>query len=179
MDRRAFQLLMKVLIAYDTRYGTTGEIAHWLAEGLAADCDVKVVADVANVDYDLIIVGSPMYTDEPLPSVVQFLHDHSSALSSKNVALFLVYDKLVASKLDAYEQMIRKQAPPNVLAVGIFGGYIDIEKLTEHDRRTIEDFFSRLGHRYEVLDSRDKEEVLRFAQRLKDEWRKTEIITKE
>ncbi len=64
MDRRAFQLLLKVLIAYETRYGTTGEIAL-LAEGLAADCDVKVVADVANVDYDLIIVGSPMYADEP------------------------------------------------------------------------------------------------------------------
>lgn len=178
-DRRVFQLLVRVLIAYDTRYGTIGEIAHWLAEDLAPDCDVKVVADVANLGYDLIIVGAPMYTDEPIPSVVQSLHDHSSLLSSNNVALFLVYDKLVASKLDTYEQMIMKQAPPNVLEVGIFGGYIDVEKLTEHDRRTIEDFFSRLGRRCEVVSRQSQqEEVLRFVQRLKDEWRMTQSITK-
>ncbi|MGZ4901894.1 MAG: flavodoxin domain-containing protein [Halobacteriota archaeon] len=169
---------MKVLIIYDTRYGTTREIAQWLAEGLAADCDVKTVDEVANLDYDLIIVGSPMYTDEPLPSVVQFLHDHNSILSRKKVALFLVYDRLVASKLDTYEHIIREQAPPNVLEVGIFGGYVDVEKLTKHDRRTIEDFFRRLGRRYEVVDNRNKDEVLRFAQRLNDGWRKTESITK-
>ncbi|MDD1721593.1 MAG: flavodoxin domain-containing protein [Euryarchaeota archaeon] len=168
---------MKVLIAYDTRYGTTEEIAHWLAEGLETDCDIKNVADVTNLDYDLIIVGSPMYTDEPLPSVVQFLHDRGALLSSKKVALFLVYDRLVASKHDTYEEMIREQAPPNILDVAIFGGYIDVAKLNENDQRTIADFFSRLGQRYNILDSRNKEEVLRFAQRLKDQWMKTESTT--
>ncbi len=170
---------MNALIVYDTRYGTTEEIAHWLADGLAVDCDVKNVADVTSLDYDLIIVGSPMYTDEPLPSVIQFLHDHSASLSSKNVALFLVYDKLIASKLGTYEEMIREQAPPNILGVAIFGGYMDVAKLTEHDRRTIDDFFSRLGHRYDVLDNRNKDEVLRFAQRLKEWAAKTEGASKQ
>ncbi len=159
---------MKVLVAYDTRYGTTEEIAHWLAEGLATDCDIKNVADVTNLDYDLIVVGSPMYTDAPLPSVVQFLHDRRALLGSKNVALFIVFDKLVASKHDTYEEMIRELAPPNVIDIAFFGGYIDIAKLTEHDRRTMEDFFRRFGSRYVILDSRNKEEVLRFAQRLRD-----------
>ncbi len=168
---------MRVLIAYDTRYGTTEEIAHWLAEGLATDCDIKNVADITNLNYDLIIVGSPMYSDEPLSSVMQFLHDHRALLSSKKVALFLVYDKLIASKQGTYEEMIREQAPPNVLDVAIFGGYLDVGKLNDHDRRTIEDFFSRLGQRYKILDSRDKEEVLRFARRLRDRWTKTESTT--
>ncbi len=159
---------MKALVAYDTRYGTTEEIAHWLAEGLSNDCDVKNVANVTDLNYDLIVVGSPIYTDEPLPSVVQFLRDHRALLGSKNVALFLVYDKLIASKLDKYEEMIREQAPPNVLGVAIFGGYMDVSKLTEHDRRTIDDFFDRLGRRYNILDNRDKNEVLQFAQRLKN-----------
>ncbi len=158
---------MHALIAYDTRYGTTEEIAHWLAEGLATDCDVKNVADVTDLDYDLIVIGSPMYTDEPLPSVVQFLRDNRTSLSGKKIALFLVYDKLIASKLEAYEEMIREAAPPNVLGVAIFGGYMDVGKLTKHDRRTIDDFFSRLGQRYEILDNRNKDEVLQFARRLK------------
>lgn len=161
---------MKALVAYDTRYGTTEEIAHWLAEGLSTDCDVKNVADVTDLNYDLIVIGSPIYTDEPLPSVVQFLRDRRALLGSKNVALFLVYDKLIASKLDKYEEMIREQAPPNVLGVAIFGGYMDVNKLTEHDRRTIDDFFNRLGQRYDILDNRDKNEVLQFAQRLKNLW---------
>lgn len=169
---------MKVLIAYDTRYGTTEEIAHWLAEGLATDCDVRNVGDVTTLNYDLIVVGSPMYTDEPLPSVIQFLRDRRKSLSSKNLALFLVYDKLIASKLDTYEEMIREVAPPNVLDLEIFGGYMDLGKLTAHDRRTIEDFFSRLGERYDVLDNRNKAEVLRFALRLRDWWMKTQSATK-
>ncbi len=164
---------MKVLIAYDTRYGTTETIARWLAEGLATDCDVKNVADVTHLNYDLIVVGSPIYTDEPLSSVIRFLRDRASVLNSRDVALFLVYDKLIASKLDTYEEMIREQAPPTVLEVAIFGGYMDVQKLTEHDRRTIEDFFSRLGRRYDVLDNRNKEEVLKFAQRLRERWSET------
>ncbi len=70
--------------------------------------------------------------------------------------------------------MIREQVPPNVLDVAILGGYIDVAKLNENDQRTIEDFFSRLGQRYSILDSRNKEEVLRFARRLKDRRMKTE-----
>ncbi len=165
---------MKALIAYDTRYGTTEEVAHWLAEGLEADCDVRNVADVTSLNYDLIVVGSPMYTDEPLQSVVEFLHDHRASLSDKNLALFLVYDKLIASKLNAYEEMMREETPPNVLDLAIFGGYLDVSKLTEHDRRTIEDFFSRLGQRYDVLDNRNKDEVLQFAKRLRARVMKTE-----
>ena len=41
---------MKTLIAYDTRYGTTTTITHWLCEAIAGDCDIANVANVANLD---------------------------------------------------------------------------------------------------------------------------------
>jgi menaquinone-dependent protoporphyrinogen oxidase len=159
---------MKTLIAYDTRYGTTTTIAHWLCEGIAGDCDISNVADVASLDYDLIVIGSPIYTDEPLPSVMQFLHDRQEVLSQKKVALFFVYDELLTLKSKTYIEELREQAPPDVLAVGIFGGYFDMSALNEHDRQTMDDFFERLGKRYEVLDHRNKDDVVRFGKLLRE-----------
>jgi menaquinone-dependent protoporphyrinogen IX oxidase len=109
-----------------------------------------------------------VYTDAPMPSVMQFLQDHREALSQKKVALFLVYDRLLTSKSDTYVEELRAQAPPAVLEVGVFGGYFDINVLNEHDRRTMEDFFARLGKRYDVLDSRNKDDVVRFGKRLRE-----------
>ena len=160
--------LMKTLIAYDTRYGTTTQIARWLCEGIATDCDIANVKDVASLEYDLIIIGSPIYTDEPLSSVTHFLHDHRDALSHKNVALFFVYDQLLTMKNETYVEELRQHAPPGVLAVGIFGGYFDLQALNEHDRRTMEDFFERLGKRYEVLDNRNKDDVVQFGKQLRE-----------
>ena len=159
---------MKTLIAYDTRYGTTTTIARWLCEAIAEDCDIANVADVASLDYDLIVIGSPIYTDAPLSSVTQFLHDHGEALKQKNVALFFVYDELLSEKSETYAEELREYAPAHVLAVGIFGGYFDISVLNEHDRYTMEDFFARLGKRYEILDHRNKAEVVRFGKLLRE-----------
>ena len=157
---------MKTLIVYDTRYGTTQTIAHWLSEATVGECDVVNVADVgdvASLDYDLIIVGSPIYTDDLLPRVKQFLLDERDALSGKNVAVFFVYDDLLTLKSKAYVEELREYAPPNVIAVGVFGGYFNLNTLNEEDRLTMEEFFDRLGKRYEVLDHRNKGEVLRFG----------------
>ena len=159
---------MKTLIAYDTRYGTTATIAQWLCEAIGSECDVKNVADVTSLNYDLIVVGSPIYTDDPLPSATQFLHDNREALGQKKVALFFVYDKLLTEKSETYVDELREQAPPSVLAVGIFGGYFDMSALNEHDRRTMDDFFERLGKRYEVLDNRNRDDVARFGKMLRE-----------
>jgi menaquinone-dependent protoporphyrinogen IX oxidase len=123
---------MKTLIAYDSRYGTTTTVAHWLCEALGGDCDIANVADVSSFDYDLIVIGSPIYTDEPLASVTQFLHEHRNTLSEKKVALFFVYDQLLTLKSEKYVEQLRAYAPPGVLAVGVFGGYFDINALNEH-----------------------------------------------
>jgi len=51
------------------------------------------MSDVASSDYDLIVGGSPIYTDEVLPSMTQFLHDNREALSEKRIVPFFVYDR--------------------------------------------------------------------------------------
>jgi menaquinone-dependent protoporphyrinogen IX oxidase len=159
---------MRALIAYDTKYGTTKTIAQWLAEGLGVDCAIKNVSEIEHCNYDLIVVGSPIYTDEPLKSVATFLDDNCEGLKEKKVALFIVYDKLLAQKREKYEEMLKEYCPVEIVDVGVFGGYFDVNQLTDYDRQTIEDFFSRLGRRYEILDSRNKSEVLAFGRRLRE-----------
>jgi menaquinone-dependent protoporphyrinogen IX oxidase len=125
---------MRALIAYDSKYGTTKTIAQWLAEGLGVDCVIKNVSEIEHCNYDLIVIGSPIYTDEPLKSVVTFLDDNCEELKEKKVALFIVYDKLLAQKLEKYEEMLKGHCPAELVGIGVFGGYFDVNRLTEHDR---------------------------------------------
>ncbi|HEU4421703.1 MAG TPA: flavodoxin domain-containing protein [Pilimelia sp.] len=56
---------MTVLVAYGTMYGSTAEIAGWIAEEMRAagfDVDVRPAAAVDDVDgYEALILGGAMY----------------------------------------------------------------------------------------------------------------------
>jgi menaquinone-dependent protoporphyrinogen IX oxidase len=71
------------------------------------------MSDVASSDYDLIVGGSPIYTDEVLPSMTQFLPDNREVLSEKRIVPFFVYDRplqprvmLATKKINAIWQTI-------------------------------------------------------------------------
>ena len=91
---RCNRRMARVLIIYDTRYGSTKTIARWIAEGTASKGDVDVVVqNVAEADprgFDLIVIGSPIYEEHPLPSVVNFLAANRDHFVDKDVALFVV-----------------------------------------------------------------------------------------
>lgn len=81
----------RILIVYDTKGGSTWEIVQWIREGAAsmgARVDVKSPNTVTSLDYDLIVVGSPIYNDRPMRSIRHFLEGKS--LHNKKVAIFVV-----------------------------------------------------------------------------------------
>ncbi len=59
--------MARVLIIYDTRYGSTKTIAEWIAEGAASIGHVAVavqnVAEADPRDFDFIVIGSPIYEE--------------------------------------------------------------------------------------------------------------------
>jgi len=59
------------LVIYDTKYGSTEQVAHWVAEGIG-DADIRHVEDVTSLFYDLIVIGSPVYNDAPSSHIVAF-----------------------------------------------------------------------------------------------------------
>ncbi len=84
-------MMGSILIVYDTKGGTTGEIIQWIREGAVskgARVDVRTPAAITSLDYDLIVVGSPIYHDRPMRSILQFLK--KEGLRNKKLALFVV-----------------------------------------------------------------------------------------
>jgi len=81
----------RILIVYDTKGGTTGEIIQWIKEGASmqgAKVDVKGPSAVTSLNYDLIVVGTPIYNDRPMRSIKHFLE--REGLRGRKVALFVV-----------------------------------------------------------------------------------------
>lgn len=81
----------RILIVYDTKGGSTGEIVQWIRDGAVsqgARVDIRSPGTVTSLDYDLIVVGTPIYNDRPMRSVFHFLM--AGSLRKKPVALFIV-----------------------------------------------------------------------------------------
>lgn len=84
----------RILVAYATRSGATREIAEFVAQairqqGYTAEIQpVEAVADVAA--YDAIILGSALYFQRLMPTMLRFITQHGPALAARPVALFSV-----------------------------------------------------------------------------------------
>lgn len=127
----------RILVVYDTRAGSTAEIAQTIAEVLAHD-DIEakaVVADEArDVDtYDAIVVGSPVLYGRWLKSAVRFVKDNRDVLRDVPVAFFAVGMAMsedtpenrakVGAAMTAFSRVV------NPVETGVFGGVHDPERL--------------------------------------------------
>ena len=85
--------MKRILIVYDSKGGTTREIIGWIRDGaVSRGASVDVVeaphAATVSLNYDLIVAGSPIYGDHPMPSVLRFLRRDD--LRGHSLALFVV-----------------------------------------------------------------------------------------
>lgn len=81
----------RILIVYDSKGGSTGEIIDWIRDGAAmtgASVDTRTVSDVDSVDYDIIAAGTPIYGGQPMDSIISFLSRED--LKDKSIVLFVV-----------------------------------------------------------------------------------------
>jgi menaquinone-dependent protoporphyrinogen IX oxidase len=166
--------MVRVLIAYDTRYHSTETIANWIAEGVAAhehiDVTVKNVAEADPRDFDFVAVGSPIYEEHPLPSVVMFLDANRELLNEKDIALFVLYvDYGVLPTEDLvrrYVADLQAHASGRVRLLDVFGGYLDVDKLSDGDRKLIEDFAKLIGTPVSQVNKLDKRSARNFGARI-------------
>jgi menaquinone-dependent protoporphyrinogen oxidase len=83
--------MSKALVAYTSKYGSTGEVAQAIADELKATgavVDLRPVKEVGDVrEYDFVVVGGPMIMGWHREAV-RFVVKNQQALSRKHVAYF-------------------------------------------------------------------------------------------
>jgi menaquinone-dependent protoporphyrinogen oxidase len=83
---------MRVLVAYGSRYGSTAELAGWIADELRTTglvTDLADACDVADVtDYDAVVLGAAVYAGRWQRDASRFARRHRAALNRRPVWLF-------------------------------------------------------------------------------------------
>ena len=132
----------KVLIAYDSKHGSTALVARQIADVLCAcgyQVDISRARKVEDVtSYDAVVAGSPIYWAKFLPGTQLFLKNHEQTLATMPVALFalstyadeetgLVKDEVKGFFVD--KELERVPAINPVGEIGLFGGAFTLRTL--------------------------------------------------
>jgi menaquinone-dependent protoporphyrinogen oxidase len=127
----------KILIAYATGAGSTGDVAEAIGQelrGAGAEVDVRLAKDVSDVSpYKAVIVGSAIRAGNWLPEATKFVEKNRDALSQMPVAYFVVcltmQDDTEENRrtVEAYLDAVCELVEP--VDKGLFAGALDLSKL--------------------------------------------------
>lgn len=132
----------KILVAYATRAGSTGEVAQAIAETLrqaGLDVDLRPVREVRDVSpYRAVVLGTAIRAFRPLPEAIRFLRRHREALSRIPVAYFAVCIALMEDTEEnrrmAASWMEPMRAVLEPVRMGLFAGKMDYSRLSFPER---------------------------------------------
>lgn len=135
----------RVLVAFQSHYGSTAEIAHEIGATLAqrgAHVEVRHVETIDGIAaYDRVIVGAAIRYERWMPGAADFVRKHRRELAATPVAMF--FTCLALSQPDraretvaGYERKIRSIAPEIVpISIKGFAGVLDYSRMTPMTRR--------------------------------------------
>jgi menaquinone-dependent protoporphyrinogen oxidase len=132
----------KVLVAYASKCGSTGEVAEAIARELVARgkaVDVRLAQNVSSLNgYQAVIVGSAIRMGNWLPEAVKFVETHQQVLRQLPTAFFTVHmmnlgdDETSRKNRLAYLDPVRKIMTPQQKV--FFAGKMDLARLSFLDR---------------------------------------------
>jgi menaquinone-dependent protoporphyrinogen IX oxidase len=98
---------------------------------------------------------------------VNFLAANRDQLNDKDVALFVVcvdYGAVPKEEL-VYRYMadLQARAQGRVRAIELFGGYLDVDKLSDTDKKLIEDFTKLIGVPITLVNKLDEQSARKFG----------------
>lgn len=158
--------MLRYLIAYATKYGTTAKAAAIIKDNLgeAVICNLKKERCPDLENFDWIVIGGSIYAGRVQKEVKKFCQKNLDLLRQKKVGLFIccMYDGQKAEEQfrEAFPQELRQSAR----ARAIFGGELSFEKMNFLEKLVIKKF---IGVKESVSRFRP-EEMVEFARNLKD-----------
>lgn len=125
----------RVLVAYASKAGSTGEVAESIAKVISergAAVDVRPVQKVKGIDgYQAVVVGSAVRMGRVLPEAQRFVNKHKARLAGLPTAYFTVSLTLKEdtpenrAKANAMLDPMRQAREP--IQVGLFAGKFDLQ----------------------------------------------------
>ncbi len=163
----------RILVGYDSQYGSTGEVAVTVGQALAerARVSVRHLSHVDSVDdFDAIVVGAPVQQNRWKASATQWLGDHGTAISAVPWAIFLTSMSFGISPDRAGQTVAKQQllaaaarvvpSPPKASAP--FGGFLDYGRMAPANAA----FYMLMAADDTAGDFRDFAEVTRWARKI-------------
>jgi menaquinone-dependent protoporphyrinogen oxidase len=129
----------RILIAYGSKCGSTGEVAEAVSKVLCqsgAAVDVKRVQDVRDLKpYRAVVLGSAIRMSKPLSEVIHLAKKHRTPLAALPVACFSVGLAMQADTPENREKAKQFLTPlldevKSPVGVGLFGGKLDYKTLS-------------------------------------------------
>lgn len=155
---------MDVLVAYESRYGGTREIAERIGRTLAYRGHRPLVRQAARVKdpapFDAVVLGSAIYEGGWLAEAREML-----GRLSPEMPVWLFHSGLLQAGRSPEEAIDAAAAPPGDLDVrgrAVFGGKLEPAGLA------LDDWLAAPEFRVEAADMRDWEQVDAFAQGIAD-----------
>ncbi|MGE5449804.1 MAG: flavodoxin domain-containing protein, partial [Methanomassiliicoccales archaeon] len=137
--------MLKTLVIYESKYGSTQEVAGWLSL-LLGPARLVGLHDLP-ADYqanDFIIIGFPIYAEQIPYNIQQFIIANQEWLQSKPVALFCTCMHLGNGQrlLDDLKELYLPAATTKALS-----GKLDFDRLSSKDQELLVHFRQQTGNR--------------------------------
>jgi menaquinone-dependent protoporphyrinogen oxidase len=113
---------LKTVVLYDSKRGVTEECALKISENLK--CDNYNLRKNSNIDlnnYDLIIIGTPLYAGMPMSSVKKFCNNNK-ILKTKKLAFFLCGIGNADEMINTFKKQLNSDIVNNISIIRHFGG---------------------------------------------------------
>lgn len=151
---------MKILIVYDTKYGTTKEcvekLQNKLQEVTVINLREKKLADLD--DFSTVVIGGPLYMGKLIRSVENFSSDNLEKLLNKKIGLFFCG----IGELEEVEKYFIKSMPQELIrkaaVIKHFGGQAKMEHMNFLTRFAMKEML-RKGYRSRI----EEENIDEFA----------------
>ncbi len=166
----------KIALVYGTRYGATEDTAKWIAKGIGSSVDVLNIETIDFAEtiekYDKFIIGSGIWIDGAHKRLMELLSTYKEQIQHKIIASFIVCgttgeDDAGIARIEGYFERFHKALDTKPALRRHFSGRMIIEKLTEKDRKLLDNFYRNILKKEFISWDRTKpEEAEKFGSEL-------------
>lgn len=158
--------MKKTLILFDSKYGATKEIAKTmsLVLGPSKYCEIDEFNDDIG-DYDLIVIGSPVYKESLSLKILNFIEGNLSTLIKKQIAVFCTC--LAGKNGSSYLKSYFNSLGDSIIWSESFGGRLILNELTEEDYASMNAFSKMSGYPLNNVDTLNLENIIESVLEIK------------